>query len=90
MFEAVAEQVQTASEYEHYEDEDALDVFETYREVKRKVREKKIFRGFKPTAGQSVSGSRWQLQGSIRGKIEAIKGSTRCHLCERVGHWKPW
>ena len=87
MFDAVAEQVQTASDYE---DGNALDVFESYRGVKRKVQEKKISRGFKPTAAQSVSGSgsRWQLQGSIRGKTEAIKGRTMCHLCKRVGHWK--
>ena len=35
---AVAEAIQGESEYE---DEDALEVFESYREIKRRVQEKK-------------------------------------------------
>ena len=88
IFEVVAEQLQQNSDYE---EEEAIDVFETYRDIKRKVQDKKTSRGFKGSAkGQSKGqmGSAWQLQGSIKGRIDIIKSKTRCHVCKQLGHWR--
>ncbi|CAE7603031.1 unnamed protein product [Symbiodinium sp. CCMP2592] len=86
VLEAVAEQIQMESEYE---DDDALEVFETYREVRKKLQEKKVSRGFKGKgkAGQAQQ-QQWQLSGSVRGRIELIKSRTKCHNCGQLGHWK--
>ena len=63
VMEAVAETIQGESEYE---DEDALEVFESYREIKKRVQEKKISRGFKG-GGAFAKGGReqWNLSGTI-------------------------
>ena len=83
--EVVADQVQCDS---GYESEDALEVFETYREIRKKVQEKRINRGFRPSGPSRQAENQYQVQGSIRGKLEILKSKTRCHLCKRVGHWK--
>ncbi|CAE7633612.1 GIP [Symbiodinium pilosum] len=44
IFEIVADQVQQHSDYE---EDEALDVFESYRDIKKKVQDKKTSRGFK-------------------------------------------
>ena len=82
VMETIATQLQEA---EDYESEDALDTYETYTTVRKKMQEKKINRGYKPT---SSSASSWQLTGSVRGRIEALEQKTKCHLCRRRGHWK--
>lgn len=78
VMETIAQQIQDA---DSYESEDALDTFEAYASVRRKMNEKKVSRGYKqPTS--------WQLSGTVRGRIEALKQKTTCHLCRRPGHWK--
>lgn len=62
VFQAVADQVQSADEYE---DEDALDVFETYKEVRKRVQQKKLGRGYK-----NEQGNQWKLSGTVKGKLE--------------------
>ena len=54
VMEAVAEAIQGESEYE---DEDALEVFESDREIKRRVQEKKVSRGFKPGPPSNRAGN---------------------------------
>ena len=71
---------------EDYESEDALEAFEAYAMVKKKVNDKKIGRGFKNFNSGGNSG--WNLQGTIRAKIDALKSKTKCHVCRRTGHWK--
>ena len=74
-----------AQEHSDYESEDALEVYETYTDIKKRVQEKKINRGYKSTTEKKQE---WQLQGNIRGKIEVLKQKTKCHKCRRYGHWK--
>eukprot|EP00435_Cladocopium_sp_Y103_P075981 s11_g71.t1 len=80
VMEAVASQIQG---HDDYESEDALDAFEAYASVRRKIQEKKTTRGYRTSTPAA-----WQLTGTVRGKIEALKSKTKCHLCKRVGHWK--
>ena len=68
---------------------DALEVFETYREIGKKVQEKRVNRGFHPCDPSRKVEQQYQLQGSIRGKLENLKSHTKCHICHRVRHWKP-
>lgn len=79
VMETIANQVQ---ETDGYESEEALDIFEAYATVRKKMQEKKISRGYRPQS------SSWQLTGTVKGKIEALKQKTKCHLCHRQGHWK--
>ena len=79
----VADQVQGQSDYDS---EDAVEVFETYRDIRRRVQEKKMGRGF--TSKTQSEAGKWNITGSIRAKVEALKGKTRCHLCKQLGHWK--
>ena len=74
VFQAVADQVQASEEYD---DEDALDVFETYKEVRKRVQHKWIGRGYKADAG-----NQWKLTGTVKGKLEVLKSRTKCHLCQ--------
>ena len=74
-----------AQEHSDYESEDALEVYETYTDIKKRVQEKKVNRGYKSTTEKKQE---WQLQGNIRGKIEVLKQKTKCHKCRRYGHWK--
>ena len=88
IFKIVAEQLQAESDYE---EEGASDVFETYRDIMKKIQDKKVGRRFKRAgkgSGKGTASSSWQLQGSIRGKIELIKAKTRCHICKQLGHWR--
>ncbi|CAE7838460.1 avt3 [Symbiodinium sp. CCMP2592] len=80
VFQAVADQVQASEEYD---DEDALDVFETYKEVRKRVQQKRLGRGYKADAG-----NQWKLSGTVKGKIEMLKSRTKCHHCQERGHWK--
>ena len=78
--EAIADDIQGQ---DHFEDEEVLDAYETYAEVRRKMLEKRKARGF-----TTVEPPRWKLSGSVTGKLEQLKSRTRCHLCKRQGHWK--
>ncbi|CAE7298082.1 GIP [Symbiodinium sp. CCMP2592] len=80
VFQAVADQVQSADEYD---DEDALDVFETYKDVRKRVQQKRLGRGYK-----NDMGGQWKLSGTVKGKLEMLKSKTKCHLCQERGHWK--
>ncbi|CAE7255665.1 unnamed protein product [Symbiodinium sp. CCMP2592] len=81
VYQAVADQVQSNPEYD---DEDALDVFETYKEVRKQVQQRKLGRGYKPH-GQRPE---WTLSGTVKGRIEQLKMKTKCHGCGERGHWK--
>ena len=61
----------------------ALEVFETYKEVRKRMQDKKMGRGYRKEPKQS-----WSLTGTVKGKIETLKSRTRCHLCQEKGHWK--
>ncbi|CAE7941497.1 unnamed protein product [Symbiodinium sp. KB8] len=80
VFQAVAEHVQASEEYD---DEDALDVFETYKEVRKRLQQKRLGRGYEAEQGQQ-----WKLSGTVKGKLEMLKSKTKCHLCHERGHWK--
>ena len=100
IFEIVAEQLQAES---HYEEEEEFWMYlkrtaasgrrsktRRYRDIRKKIQDKKVGRGFKGAGKKSrrgaASGS-WQVQGSSQGKIEMIKAKTRCHICKQLGHW---
>ena len=57
-------------------------MYESYKDIKKRVQEKKTGRGYRPMSKQ------WNIQGSIRGRIEAVKARTRCNVCKKLGHWK--
>ena len=73
------------------EDEEILEAFESYVEVRKKIQEQKKGRGYFPTpprGSASGSASAWRLSGSINGGIEQLKQKSRCYICNRFGHWK--
>ena len=74
------------------DDEEALETFESYLDVRKRLREQKVNRGFKGGSSGKGSGSgggdRWRLQGTVRGRLELLKSRTTCHLCHEKGHWK--
>ena len=80
--EAVAETIQGEIEYEN---EDALEVFEAYREIKKRMQEKKINRGFKD-GGAFIKGGRrhWNLSGTINTKIQQFKSKTLGRICKKT------
>ena len=67
------------------DEEEALEIFETYAEVRRKLQEKRKGRGFQNSRDEA---SQWKVSGTLRGRLEMLKQKTRCHLCKRTGHWK--
>ena len=76
---------------ESYCDEEVVEVFETYKQVRSRMQEYKKTRGYRPLgAGGGGTGSHepWKLRGTISAKIEQIKSRTRCHKCGKYGHWK--
>ena len=66
------------------DEEEALEAFESYLDIKRKLREQKTNRGYRPKA----QGDQWKLSGTVKGKLELLKAKTTCHLCRQRGHWK--
>ena len=84
VMEAVADEVQSRDEDD---DEAAVEAYETYAEVRRKILEKKKSRGFTP-GHPRPDPNRWKLTGTMQGKLELIKSRTRCHKCKQLGHWK--
>ena len=73
-----------------YSDEEVVEVFETYKQVRAKMQEFKKTRGYRPVGSGSGAGSHepWKLRGTISAKIEQMKARTRCHKCGKYGHWK--
>lgn len=67
------------------DEEEALEIFETYAEVRRKLQEKRKGRGFQANRDEA---SQWKVHGTLRGRLEMLKQKTKCHLCKRTGHWK--
>ena len=79
VFEAVADYAQDMDgDYE-----DALEVFETYSEIRKRMQSQKVARGFKPNVQPPL-----QLTGTMQARIQQLKDRTRCHICLRPGHWK--
>ncbi|CAE7206850.1 GIP [Symbiodinium sp. CCMP2456] len=81
VFHVVADQFQQ-QEGQNYEDEEVLDVLETYQDIRKKLQQKKMGRGYK---AQPTS---WSLSGTVQGRLEQLKKRTKCHLCKMPGHWK--
>ena len=81
VFQAVADQVQ---QQEEYDDEDALEVCETYKDVRRQMQQRKLGRGYKNQSHKPE----WTLTGTVKGKIAELKAKTKCHICHERGHWK--
>ena len=84
--EVVAEDIQSRDEWD---EEDVLDAFETYTDIRKKMKEHKTSRGFypRPAPGKNKQET-WRLSGSIKGRIEQLKARTQCNVCKRTGHWK--
>ena len=79
VFQVVADQFQNQ---ESYDEEEVLDVLETYQDIRRKLQQKKMGRGYK---AQPTS---WSLSGTVQGRLEQLKQKTKCHICKMPGHWK--
>ncbi|CAE7929534.1 GIP, partial [Symbiodinium necroappetens] len=79
VFQIVADQIQGQPDYD---EEDALDVLETYQDIRRKMQQKKVGRGFRST------NSTWSLSGRVKGRLEQLKQKTKCFTCQQTGHWK--
>ncbi|CAE7801864.1 rluD [Symbiodinium sp. CCMP2592] len=79
VFQVVADSFQNQ---EQYDDEEVLDVLETYQDIRRKLQQKKMGRGYKQPS------SSWSLTGTVKGRLEQLKSKTKCHICKQVGHWK--
>ena len=79
VFEAISEMVQECEgEYE-----DALDAYETYAEIRKRMQSQKVARGFRTAPTPHL-----HLTGTMQAKIQQIKDKTRCHICRALGHWK--
>ena len=81
VFQVVANQMQAQ---DTHDEEDAIEVFESYQNIRRQMQQKKMARGYK----QPASNPTWTLSGTLRGKIEQMKARSRCHVCNERGHWK--
>lgn len=86
VMEVIAEQHQMN---DAVDDEEAVECFESYAEVRKKILEKKRLRGFSAPSSSGKGGpGTWKLTGTVNGKLELLKSRTRCHLCKQIGHWK--
>ena len=70
---------------EGVDDEDILEAFESYADVRRRMAERKKARGF---SGGPEASQQWRLSGSVSGRIQLLKAKTRCHHCKKIGHWR--
>ena len=71
-----------------YHEEELIEVYETYKQVRSKMNEVKTTRGFRSFKDGPRSQRPWRLTGSITAQIEQAKKVTRCHNCGQLGHWK--
>eukprot|EP00435_Cladocopium_sp_Y103_P064391 s36_g26.t1 len=69
------------------DEEEALETFETYLDVRKRLRDQKTSRGFQNLRGGPDQGQ-WKLAGTVKGKLELLKARTTCHVCRQKGHWK--
>lgn len=76
VFEAVAEN----NQMHDCDYEDALDIFETYIEIRKRMQAQKVSRGFRGPMQPLL-----QLHGIVQARIQ-IKDKTLCHICMRLGH----
>ena len=70
------------------DDEEILECFENYVDIRKKITEQKKSRRYFPRPASEKPSAGWRLTGSIDGKIQQLKQRSRCHLCHRFGHWK--
>ncbi|CAE7240454.1 unnamed protein product [Symbiodinium sp. CCMP2592] len=85
VMESVAEEIQDND----LSDEGAVEAFESYAEVRKRLLEKKKARGFAPVPrAKPGDEQRWKLTGSVNARLESLKARTRWYLCKRLGHWK--
>ena len=75
-------------ENDNYEEEELLDTFESYKQVRTKMQEVRKARGFRSDASSSGSSQPWRLQGTISARLQQVKARTRCHRCGQIGHWR--
>ena len=76
---------------EDWQEEDILEAFESYTEIRKKLQDQKIGRGYfqKGNTGKAKGKQEgFKFSGSISGRIEQLKQRTKCHHCHRYGHWK--
>lgn len=73
---------------EEYDEENMLEVFETYKQVRSRVMEAKKIRGYRPLPTKDKEKGPWRLTGSISAKLDQVRARTRCHRCNQIGHWK--
>ena len=59
-------------------------MFETYVDIRKKLQNQKMARGSKPMQGTG----HMHISGTMQAKIQQIKDRTKCHICQKVGHWK--
>lgn len=71
-----------------YDEEELLEAFESYTDVRRRMQEQKKNRGYYPRNFEKGKTEGYKITGAIRGRIDAIKARTRCHHCKQTGHWK--
>eukprot|EP00435_Cladocopium_sp_Y103_P018381 s1152_g4.t1 len=82
------------------EDEELAAAFNTYTEARKRLSEKMRFRGFWPVSAQSGGKAKGQFKGrgkggkfqkghsSSRKSLEQRILTSRCRICNKVGHWK--
>lgn len=83
----VAQIIADDSQNQDGDDEEALEAFETYLDVRKKIREQRTSRGFQ-TPRTGLDQGQWKLSGTMKGKLELLKARTTCHVCKQKGHWK--
>ena len=71
VFQVVADQFQNQDQYD---DEEVLVVLETYQDIRRKLQQKKMGRGYKQPPAS------WSLTGTVKGRLEQLKQKTKCHI----------
>ena len=78
-------------------DEELAAAFNTYSEARRRLSEKVRFRGFWPVSGGGKA--KGSVKGRVKGKFQKGHSSSRksleqriltsrCRICNKVGHWK--
>ena len=82
----VAQMIADESQELDVDEEEALDTFETYLDVRKRLRDQKTSRGFQNSRGGPDQGQ-WKLSGTVKGKL-VLKARTACHVCKQKGHWK--
>lgn len=87
--EAIAENIQNRQDHD---EEEALEAYESYADIRRRLQEQKTGRGYFKGASKDKGKGKgipvWQFSGSVQGRMEQLKQRTKCHLCKRIGHWQ--